>query len=88
MIGYAKIVYYDNWWLTFAPIDDVGDYYRYMFNHANRARLKIQKPKWGSHISILRMEEPTQNKHLWNSFLIILTPGQIKTIKTKSNKSH
>jgi len=63
--GYGKIKVHRNWWVTLDPVDDIGEYYRKTYNWENRARIITQKPKWGSHISVLRAEEPKKNKETW-----------------------
>ena len=63
--GYAQIKTHRNWWITADPFCDIGEYYRYVFNFQYRAYIKIQKPKWGYHISVLRKEEPKLNKDKW-----------------------
>jgi len=65
MKGYGHIKVHRNWWITLDPTDDIGEYYRHLYNYANRARIKVQKPKWGSHITLLRAEEPLKNKDQW-----------------------
>ena len=60
--GYAQIKTHRNWWITADPFCDIGEYYRSIFNFEYRAYVKIQKPKWGYHISVLRKEEPNLNK--------------------------
>jgi hypothetical protein len=63
--GYGKVVVHNNWYITLNPVDDLGTYYRKMYNWENRARIITQKPKWDSHITILRAEEPLQKKYKW-----------------------
>ena len=63
--GCGEIKTYDSWWLIATPLCDIGEYYRNMFNLENRARIKIQKPKIGQHITIVRREEPLINKEKW-----------------------
>jgi hypothetical protein len=38
-----------------------------MFNWENRANYRIQKTAWGSHVSIIRGEEP-KNKQFWKKY--------------------
>ena len=63
--GEAQIKIYDSWWMIATPICDLGEYYRQRFNLKNKARIKIQKPKIGQHITIIRREKPLQNKDKW-----------------------
>ena len=67
MKGYGRLKVHRNWWITVDPTCDIGEYYRYLYNLTNRARIKVQKPKWGSHITLVRSEEPVQNKDKWHS---------------------
>lgn len=51
------------WWLALHINDDLGSYYRHLFNQAARFQnIQIKAPKWGEHISIVRGEEPP---HMW-----------------------
>jgi hypothetical protein len=48
-----------DWWLTLQVDEDLGAYYRRWFNLASRYDGKqIGSGSWGSHISIVRGEEP------------------------------
>jgi len=52
------------WWVIIQLSDDTSDYYRWFVE--KRYGLKLQRPAWGSHISVIRGEETTQEK--WNSY--------------------
>jgi hypothetical protein len=70
------------WWLMLKCCPDLARYYLSMFNWANRANFLIQKNAWGSHISVIRGEEP-KNKEFWKeNFGKLVTfkyTGEIKT---------
>lgn len=56
----------DNW-LVAHIVDDLGDYYYDIYERAIRSYgLDIQKPSWGSHISIVRGEE-IPNLDYWDT---------------------
>jgi hypothetical protein len=56
------------WWLILVCCPDLGRYYRESFNYWYRARdIKLMKPAWDCHISVVRGEEPI-NKELWGSW--------------------
>jgi hypothetical protein len=46
------------WWLILQCDAEIGRYYREMFYAWNRARGRLQRPAWESHISVIRGEEP------------------------------
>lgn len=65
--GYGKLVVHRNFWITLDPVDDLGSYYLYWFNKEYKTVCKAQKPKWGSHITIVRgeYEQPTLKLEEW-----------------------
>lgn len=52
------------WWCVLDCDEEIGRYYRSLFNWENRAKIKIMAPAWGSHISIIA-NEPPSNTDLW-----------------------
>lgn len=55
-----------NWWVVAELDDTVGKYYRKLFQYACWGTDKLVKPHWGSHITIVRNEEPPiDNRLLW-----------------------
>ena len=65
MNGYGHLTVHRNWWITIDTICDIGQYYQYLYNLTNKARIRVQKPKWGYHITLIRSEEPLKNKDQW-----------------------
>jgi hypothetical protein len=61
----AKSIDSKPWWLILQGCEELARYYREMYNHYYRGSgKKLNKPAWGSHVSIIRGEEPP-NKNLW-----------------------
>ena len=75
--GYGKIIYdpepkigsidkmFQPWWAIVSTEDDIAEYYTWFLK--KRTGLIMQKPAWGSHISIIRGEEPL-DKTLWRKY--------------------
>ncbi len=56
------------WWLIAECCPDLARYYRDTFAWQYRARgLKLQRPSWDSHVSIIRCEEPPRYD-LWRKW--------------------
>lgn len=54
------------WWLIVETDKGIVDYYNYMIQ--KRCGIKMLKPSWGSHISVVRGEKISQDyKHLWKA---------------------
>jgi hypothetical protein len=61
----AKTIDSKPWWLILACCEDLARYYRETYNLFYRgSSRKLMKPAWGSHVSVIRGEEPA-NKDLW-----------------------
>lgn len=61
----AKSIDSKPWWLILQGCEDLARYYRETYNLFYRGtNKKLNKPAWGSHVSIIRGEEPP-NKELW-----------------------
>jgi hypothetical protein len=55
----------DNWWMTLLTCEELGRYYLEQCRYAYRfSSLRILRPAWGSHITIVRGEEPP-DRALW-----------------------
>jgi hypothetical protein len=67
-VNSGTIISFPDYWMIVVPQDDIGEYYRSVYNKENIARIKIQKPRWKAHISIIRGETPIQNIDKWQSF--------------------
>lgn len=55
------------WWLVIDCQDDISEYYRHVIHIESYKTLKLQKPYWGSHITVIRNEEPP-NQELWKKY--------------------
>jgi len=54
-----------NWWLVLdCKTEEIGKYYRHLYWLEHNKGHKLSSPYWGSHVSIVRNEEPP-NKELW-----------------------
>lgn len=61
----AKSIESKPWWMILQCCEDLARYYRETYNLFYRgSSKKLNKPAWGSHISVVRGEEPV-NKDLW-----------------------
>ncbi|MNB84570.1 hypothetical protein D3C81_804370 [compost metagenome] len=55
------------WWVILKTPQDIVEYYHYWFE--KKHGIKLIKPKWGSHISLIRGEQPSgENKQLWKKY--------------------
>lgn len=54
----AKTIESHPWWLIIQACPDLARYYRHWLNLFYRAKFKVQRPAWDSHISVVRGEEP------------------------------
>lgn len=69
--SYGKIVYNpvagkakNQWWMIIETPKDILDYYHHWI--LKEENIKLQKPLFGSHISVIRGEEPAEHKKdLW-----------------------
>jgi hypothetical protein len=52
------------WWCVLDCDEEIGRYYRSLFNWENRARFQILRPAWGAHISVISNEMPP-NRDFW-----------------------
>lgn len=59
-----KSVMFKPWWIILQMTDDTDNYYRWFIE--KRYGLKLQRPAWGGHISIVRGETTSQEN--WNIF--------------------
>lgn len=55
------------WWLVIDCPEDISKYYRHVTHLASYRCLKLQRPYWGAHITVIRNEEPP-NQDLWNKY--------------------
>ncbi len=56
------------WWLILTCCPDLARYYRMIYNTWNRTKdLKLMKPAWDAHVSVVRGEIP-EYKDLWRSW--------------------
>lgn len=53
------------WWMIVKTPQDIVDYYHYWFQ--KKADINLIKPKWGSHISVIRGEIPKENVNCWKN---------------------
>lgn len=55
------------WWLIVETDKGIVDYYNYLIS--KRIGIKLLKPSWGSHISVIRGERINDDfKHLWKQY--------------------
>jgi hypothetical protein len=53
------------WWMIIEVDEEIGRYYRELLSQFSKAQYKnLRMPEWGTHISIVRGEEPP-NMELW-----------------------
>lgn len=56
-----------NWWMVLdSATEDIGRYYRHLYWLAHCRGAKLSKPYWGSHITVVRNEEPPNRDLWWN----------------------
>lgn len=59
----------DKWWLVIDVDQGICDLYRHLYWLSKYKTVKLQRPAWGAHISVIRNEEPTDDKkHLWEKY--------------------
>lgn len=57
----------DKWWCVIETCEDLADYYRWQLER--RHFITTQRPSWGSHISVIRGEQPRPElAHLWKKY--------------------
>ncbi len=61
----AKTIERKPWWAILDCCPDLSRYYRW--SYWQYFREKIQTPAWGTHISLIRGEEPP-NKEMWGAY--------------------
>src|SRR5690606_15094338 len=65
----------DKWWLVIDADPQIGSYYRHLYSAKYHLCRTVQRPAWKEHISVIRNEEPPEDKKsLWE-----LYDGQIVT---------
>ena len=56
-----------NWWMVCDVSDeDIGRYYRHLYWLEHNKCRKLSRPYWGSHITVVRNEEPPNTNLWWN----------------------
>jgi hypothetical protein len=59
----------EKWWLVLDVDQAISNLYRHLYWLNNYKCRKLQRPAWGAHISILRNEEPPdEKKFLWEKY--------------------
>jgi len=59
----------DKWWLVMDVDQSICDLYRHLYWLGSYKTKKLLRPAWGAHISIIRNEEPADDKkHLWGKY--------------------
>lgn len=57
------------WWFVLDCNEQLGRYYRALFFFACYKTHKLLRPSWKEHVSIVRDEEPPdEKKHLWEKY--------------------
>jgi hypothetical protein len=90
--SYGKLIYdpktknyYDEWWLLMECCPDIINYYKQMIER--EMNIKLNKPMWGSHVSIIRGEEPINDlKQIWGYNEGMIVP--FKCIKLDYNEDY
>jgi hypothetical protein len=85
------------WWLVIDCDEELARYYRSLCNWENRASFKLNRPAWGSHISVIADELPPKAE-LWNLYAgeivefeyepILQNNGQYFWFSVKCNRAH
>lgn len=57
----------ENWFVFLLCDKELGKYYRNLFYLSKLKQLKLQRPAWDTHVTIVRNEEPS-NKELWGKY--------------------
>lgn len=77
--------YYDDWWLLLECCPEIISYYKNMIE--KELKIKLNKPMWGSHISIIRGEEPRGDlKQIWGYNQDMIIP--FKCIKLDCDENY
>lgn len=73
MIASAKILVFNRWVIATCD-DEIGQYYRSLYTLEYFYKPRIQKPIWGSHVSVVRGEcdIPENFKGIWNNTTVSL----------------
>lgn len=59
----------EKWWLVVDADPAIGTYYRHLYSLETHRCLKIQRPAWKEHISVIRNEEPPfEKQYLWGKY--------------------
>ncbi len=59
----------DKWWLVLDCDPEIGRYYRHLYMLHNPALDRMQRPAWQEHITVIRDEEPPdEKKSLWEKY--------------------
>jgi hypothetical protein len=54
-----------NWWMVLdCDTEEIGRYYRHLYWLNHSKAIKLSRPYWGAHVTVVRNEEPP-NKSLW-----------------------
>ncbi len=53
-----------DWWLIIECDREIGRYYRHLYEESRHHAVQTREPLWGTHISVVRGEEPPY-KNLW-----------------------
>ena len=54
-----------NWWMVLdCTTEEIGRYYRHLYRVEHSRAIKLSRPYWGAHVTVVRNEEPP-NKDLW-----------------------
>tara|TARA_Y100000310_G_C20689909_1_gene821548 strand:+ start:1331 stop:1738 length:408 start_codon:yes stop_codon:yes gene_type:complete len=56
--------HYRDWWLILKCDEEIAKYYRYWVQR--ETGIVLQRSLWGSHVSIIRGEQPVSNVEKWN----------------------
>ena len=66
-----------SWWLVVDCDPEIGRYYRHLFSLAHYKCQNIQRAAWAEHISVIRNEEPPEDKKgLWKKYEGLVVPFQ------------
>lgn len=57
----------EKWWLVVDCDEEIGRYFRSLYDLAAYRTDSLQRPSWSSHITVIRDEEPP-NKQLWELY--------------------
>lgn len=58
-----------SWWLVVDCDPEIGRYYRHLYYLAHNKCQNIQKSSWAEHITVIRDEEPSEDKKgLWKKY--------------------